>query len=97
MALGPGTYFTSKPPQCADMTLLANNYDGATHDSAKVESYVKIATAGIPSDVVRSMPGGRDVHCVDEGYTIDVSTAVTGHRKRHGSKRERPRTREHKL
>mmetsp|Transcript_30477 Transcript_30477/g.89788 ORF Transcript_30477/g.89788 Transcript_30477/m.89788 type:complete len:117 (-) Transcript_30477:861-1211(-) len=83
-ALGPGVYFTSKPPQSSNSTLLTNNYDGAASSNAhKVAAYVRI-----DADKVNYRSGkdelGRDVYVVPgNGVDLTDKGAVGGYRKRY--------------
>lgn len=48
-ALGPGGYFTSKPPQTSTKNLLQNNYDGGAHlhRPSQTNAYVRIPAAKV--------------------------------------------------
>ncbi|KAJ1620371.1 hypothetical protein T492DRAFT_888808 [Pavlovales sp. CCMP2436] len=71
-ALGPGGYFTSKPPQTSTQNLLINNYDSAArqHKRTDAQAYVRI-----PAHEVHAVDGrshlGRDVFVVP-GSHVDL-------------------------
>ena len=83
-ALGTGVYFTTKPPQSSNSTLLDNNYSKQrARDTEKVECYIRI-----DADKVDYMDGrdrlGRDVFVVpgDEGVNLSDAGAKFGPRLR---------------
>ena len=83
-ALGVGVYFTTKPPQSSNSTLLDNNYSKqGARDNAKVECYIRIN-----ADEVEYVDGrdrlGRDVFVVpgDEGVYLSDAGATFGPRLR---------------
>eukprot|EP01061_Rhynchopus_euleeides_P022844 TRINITY_DN37311_c0_g1_i1.p1 TRINITY_DN37311_c0_g1~~TRINITY_DN37311_c0_g1_i1.p1 ORF type:complete len:123 (+),score=23.32 TRINITY_DN37311_c0_g1_i1:81-449(+) len=85
-SLGPGVYFTAKKPQTSDKALLKNNYDGAAPtQKAKVESYVRVETAGMQTSELKRASGGRNVYCAPAA-AVDMSKAnpVVGDRSRFG-------------
>ena len=85
-ALGNGVYFTSKPPQSSNSTLLNNNYDGAARgiSAQKVEAYVRVDASKVNavSGVSRL---NRDVWVVPTNSGLDLSKANPsgGYRKRY--------------
>ena len=83
-ALGTGVYFTSKPPQSSNSTLLSNNYDGAAkYNADKVAAYIRV-----DADKVNYKSGqdklGRDVYVVPgSGVNLSGAGAQGGYRKRY--------------
>jgi len=85
-ALGSGVYFTSKPPNSSNATLMNNNYDSAASSvsARKVQSYVRV-----DADKVNAVSGkgylGRDVYVVPTDRPLDLHNrgATGGYRKRY--------------
>ena len=76
-AMGAGTYLTAKPPRSKDAHLMANNYDGASRDPSKVESYIRFDAGHLNASNGRDITG-RDVWKVNGD--LDVSKAKISHR-----------------
>ena len=83
-ALGTGVYFTTKPPQSSNSTLLRNNYNTDAAPRSKVQAYVRV-----DADKVNYKSGHsrlqRDVYVVPGGNGVNLSKAgaTGGFRKRY--------------
>jgi len=82
---GVGAYFTQKPPQCSDSTLLNNNYGGSNRSAALTEYWVKVPASQMDK-ISCPKSKGRSVCVVPGGIDLTNVNYSVGRRARYGKK-----------
>eukprot|EP00658_Telonema_sp_P-2_P063263 TRINITY_DN51986_c0_g1_i1.p1 TRINITY_DN51986_c0_g1~~TRINITY_DN51986_c0_g1_i1.p1 ORF type:complete len:120 (+),score=27.58 TRINITY_DN51986_c0_g1_i1:27-386(+) len=81
-ALGEGVYFSAKPPRSSSSNLLKNNYGPGSHNSSRVESYVRVDADSLPTVVNgREQLNGRDVFVVPGSVVLSSAGGVVRDRQ----------------
>ena len=84
MALGPGIYLTSLPPQSSDDTLSLNNWDGSRRgvSDERLEAYISFRTVDLKKIGYFCVEFGRIVCVVRKPLQLSRIQYTTGMRKR---------------